>query len=695
MQSDGGLVDFRKVSGLRAILSGPAGGVVGFARTSYDEKTRRPIIGLDMGGTSTDVSRYAGGYEHIFETTTAGISLQCPQLDINTVAAGGGSKLFWQNGLFKVGPDSASAHPGPACYRKGGPLTVTDANLFLGRLIPEYFPKIFGKNEDEYLDTQATTELFKKITADVNSEISLNAENLSTEEVAAGFLRVANESMCRAIRTLTEARGHDAAHHDLAVFGGAGGQHACSIASILGIGRIIVHKYSSILSAYGLALADLVCEVQDPLSCACNKDNLHRIQLKVDELLAKSNLDLQSQGLKDTMSIDYEIYLNMRYDGSDTLMMILKNDDDWDFKTSFINRHRDEFGFTMPREVYVDDVRVRAIGKSTEYGSQLSPAEELSKLTCKPVPTEAIQQKTPIYFEKLGWMQSPIYFLNSLAPGDQVEGPAIIIDNTQTILITPNATATALKNHVIINMSAKIAQPSAAIPIVADPVQLSVFGHRFMGIAEQMGRTLQKTSVSTNIKERLDFSCALFSADGKLVANAPHVPVHLGSMQYAVLWQHNHWLGRLKDGDVLVSNHPVCGGTHLPDITVITPYFQDGEIAFYVASRGHHADIGGISAGSLPPNSTELWQEGAAIKSIKLVENGIFNEAAMEEHLLHRPAKFPGCSGARNLSDNLADLRAQVGANQKGVNLLRQLSNEYSLGTLLVSYHTIFKQVIY
>lgn len=425
-------------------------------------------------------------------------------------------------------------------------------------------------------------------------------------------------------------------------------------------------------------------EVQDPLSCTFNEANLPEIRKNIDQLLIKATEDLKSQGLKDTMSINYEVYLNMRYDGSDTLMMILKTGDSWDFKTSFIDRHREEFGFTMPRDVYVDDVRVRAIGKSTTYGSELSPAEELSKLSCRPVSQAAIEQKRNIYFEEMGWIVSPVYFLSSLNPGDKVSGPAIIIDNTQTILVTPNATATTLKNHVIINISGDIAKASALVPSTVDPVQLSVFGHRFMGIAEQMGRTLQKTSVSTNIKERLDFSCALFSADGRLVANAPHVPVHLGSMQYAVLWQHNHWKGQLKDGDVLVSNHPVCGGTHLPDITVITPYFQDNELIFYVASRGHHADIGGISAGSLPPNSTELWQEGAAIKSIKLVENGIFNEAAMREHLLHRPAKYPGCSGARNLSDNLADLRAQVGANQKGINLLRQLSNEYSLGTLLV-----------
>lgn len=488
MQSDGGLVDFRKVSGLRAILSGPAGGVVGFARTSYDPESGKPIIGLDMGGTSTDVSRYAGRYEHIFETTTAGVSLQCPQLDINTVAAGGGSKLYWRNGLLHVGPESASAHPGPACYRKGGPLTVTDANLCLGRLIPAYFPKIFGKNEDEDLDTETAKALFTELTATINNDLPPEKSKLSVEEVAAGFIRVANESMCRAIRTLTEARGHDAAHHDLAVFGGAGGQHACSIAANLGIQRVILHKYSSILSAYGLALADVVCDVQDPLSCAFNEETLPAVKGKVSDLLRRAREDIRSQGMTEDSRIEYEVYINMRYDGSDTNIMIPQKGDDWALDAAFVARHRDEFGFTMPRAVYVEDVRVRAAGKSTAgAGGDAAPAQELANLKARPVPDEAMERRTSVYFEGTGWAESPVYLVGSLKPGDRVAGPAVIIDNTQTILIVPDATATALKNHIVIELGEGEAVPAPAdAPRVVDPVQLSVFGHRFMGIAEQV-----------------------------------------------------------------------------------------------------------------------------------------------------------------------------------------------------------------
>ncbi|KAJ9157698.1 5-oxoprolinase (ATP-hydrolyzing) [Pleurostoma richardsiae] len=683
MQSDGGLVNSRNFSGLRAILSGPAGGVVGYAQTSYDPESGKPIIGFDMGGTSTDVSRYAGSYEHIFETTTAGIALQTPQLDINTVAAGGGSRLFWSNGLFKVGPESAGAHPGPACYRKGGPLTVTDANLFLGRLVPEYFPKIFGKDENEPLDVQVTQQLFEKLTVEVNSDLPAETAKLSAEEVALGFLRVANESMCRPIRTLTEARGHDAAHHDLAVFGGAGGQHACSIASALGISRVIMHRFSSILSAYGMALADIVSDVQAPLACAFNEENLPQIKSTAAELKVKAEQELKGQGLDGETAVEYELFLHMHYEGSDTLIMISQEAGEWDFADKFVARHRQEFGFTMPRQVFVGDVRIRAVGKSKTGAAVSSPAEEMRDTSFMSASVKAVDMVKDVYFDGFGWQKTPVYLLTSLFAGEQVKGPALVIDDTQTILITPHATANVLKRHIVIDIEASETAKNLSTGPVLDPVQLSVFGHRFMGIAEQMGRTLQKTSVSTNIKERLDFSCAIFSEEGKLVANAPHVPVHLGSMQYAVLWQHEHWKGKLKEGDVLVSNHPICGGTHLPDITVITPFFNEGKIAFYVASRGHHADIGGISAGSLPPNSTELWQEGAAIKAVKLVEGGVFNEDAMREHLLEKPAQYPGCSGARNLSDNLADLRAQTGANQKGINLIGQLVTEYGLDTVL------------
>lgn len=472
-----------------------------------------------MSSFLPDVSRYAGSYEHIFETTTAGIALQTPQLDINTVAAGGGSRLFWSNGLFKVGPESAGAHPGPACYRKGGPLTVTDANLFLGRLVPEYFPQIFGEHEDEPLDVLVTRKHFEELTAVVNADLPAGLSKLTSEEVALGFLRVANESMCRPIRTLTEARGHDAAHHDLAVFGGAGGQHACSIASALGISRVIMHRFSSILSAYGMALADIVADVQAPLACVFDDENLSSIKSTAAELQSKAENELKSQGLDEDTVVEYELYLHMHYGGSDTLIMISQQGEDWDFATRFIERHKKEFGFTMPREVFVGDVRIRAVGKSRAGSNVTVPAQEMNTTSLSVASEKAVQMVKDVYFEGKGWQKTPVYLLNSLHSGNQVKGPAMIIDDTQTILITPNATATALKQHVVIDIDTSVSGKDLASGPVLDPVQLSVFGHRFMGIAEQMGRTLQKTSVSTNIKERLDFSCALFSEDGRLVAN--------------------------------------------------------------------------------------------------------------------------------------------------------------------------------
>lgn len=364
MQSDGGLVDFRKFSGLKAILSGPAGGVVGYAQTSWDDDERVPVIGFDMGGTSTDVSRYSGTYDHVFETTTAGVSIQSPQLDINTVAAGGGSVLFWKNGLFVVGPESASAHPGPACYRKGGPLTVTDANLFLGRLLPEYFPKIFGPNEDQPLDVEITAEKFAELTAIINEEQrSKRRIEFTPQQVALGFLNVADESMSRPIRALTEARGHNTAVHNLACFGGAGGQHACSVAAVLGISRIIIHKYSSILSAYGMALADVVNEIQQPAADVFNASTQGIFQSKLQALVQQSTAELESQGFPQK-NIRHELYLNMRHAGTSTSFMILKGED-WNFASEFEKRHQVEFGFlTKDKPILVDDIRVRSIGSS-------------------------------------------------------------------------------------------------------------------------------------------------------------------------------------------------------------------------------------------------------------------------------------------------------------------------------------------
>lgn len=700
MQSDGGLVDFRNFSGLKAILSGPAAGVVGFAATSWDEKERVPVIGFDMGGTSTDVCRFDGNFEHVFGANIAGVSIQSAQLDINTVAAGGGSILTWRNGLFLVGPESASAHPGPACYRKGGPLTVTDANLFLGRLLPEYFPKIFGPNEDQPLDREITTRKFQELTDAVNQEQQERKQGIFTpEEVALGFLKVADESMARPVRNLTEARGFETSSHYLASFGGAGGQHACSVAATLGISRIIIHKYSSVLSAYGLALADVVKEAQEPASVEyiSSQSNLRK---RFESIIAQSTTDLIGQGFQ-LDQIHNELYLNMRYEGSDTSLMILKPDN-WDFAAAFNERHRREFGFSFKKPLLVDDVRIRSIASSNRHAEK-SPASQLEEAQMEDI-TAPPNETARVYFESTGYADTPVYLLKSLEKNTRIHGPAIIIDETQTIVVAPDAVANVLQTCIVLDLEqgvgSKTQEPQivlsngtitgSSIPI--DPVRLSIFGHRFMSIAEQMGRTLQKTSVSTNIKERLDFSCALFSPDGGLVANAPHVPVHLGSMQFAVRYQHNRWFGHLKDGDVLVSNHPSCGGTHLPDITVITPVFDrpgGSEIVFYVASRGHHADIGGLLPGSMPPRSTELWQEGAAIESEKIVEHGVFNERRMTEILLSEPAKYAGCSGTRCLADNLSDLKAQIAANTRGIQLIQNLIAEYGLACVQAYMYAI------
>lgn len=697
MQSDGGLVDVEKFTGLKAILSGPAGGVVGYAITSYDPETKIPVIGFDMGGTSTDVSRYGEGrYDHTFETTTAGVTIQSPQLDINTVAAGGGSMLFFRNGLFVVGPESAGAHPGPACYRKGGPATVTDANLFLGRLLPEFFPKIFGKNEDEGLDVEASKKVLQVLTDQVNKE---TGKNMSIDEVAYGFLTVANESMTRPIRSITEAKGHDSSKHRLATFGGAGGQHAVAIASALGIRQILIHRYSSVLSAYGMALADVVDERQEPDSAVWSDEDgsvAESLKAKMEKLKEKSREALRDQGFEDD-DIVFEEYLNMRYRGTESALMIIKPSEEdakehfegkaWAFGKAFVKHHRYEFGFTLDdRDIIVDDVRVRGIGKSFRY-EEKTVDQQLKTLERKAASANKKHSSAEVYFEG-GRLSTPIFKLDALEVGDVVRGPAMLADGTQTIAVTPDAEAVMLETHVIINIDEdKGRDDSEKDPSKrdVDPILLSIFGHRFMAIAEQMGRALQKTSVSTNVKERLDFSCAIFDANGGLVANAPHLPVHLGSMGTCVKRQAEIWRGNLKKGDVIISNHPSYGGTHLPDVTLTMPAFdaKGEEVLFYAASRAHHADIGGITAGSMPPHSRELFQEGAAIKSEKLVSEGRFDEERVVELFYKEPAQYPGCSGTRCLADNINDLRAQVSANQKGISLIENLIQEYGEDTVM------------
>lgn len=671
-QSDGGLVSFQKFTGLRAILSGPAGGVVGMAKTCWNKKDGTPVLGFDMGGTSTDVSRFDGSYDHCFESTTAEVTIQSPQLDINTVAAGGGSMLFWRNGLFAVGPDSAGSFPGPACYGKGGPLTITDANFFLGRILSDYFPN--------RLDAEVVKEKFLALTKEVNSE-KHGREQLSPEEVAMGFLSVANASMTRPIRTLSEGRGFETAAHNLACFGGAGGQHAVSVARDLGIKRVLIHRFSSILSAYGMALADVVVEVQEPESVVFGKDSLAKIAQRIDGLRQRALEGLISQGFGPNQVV-HENFLNMRYKGSDTAMMISQPKNLESFADAFTARHQQEFGFTQRREILVDDIRIRSVGRGMDI--QVTDAfEQLENNEEPPIlGNEDAASTRKVYFEKEGWVDSNVYQLGELPKDHRIRGPAMIIDATQTIVLDPASEATILAEHVIIELL-DTEKKKIGIESV-DPIQLSVFGHRFMSVAEQMGQTLQKTSISTNIKERLDYSCAIFSADGGLTANAPHIPAHLGSMSYAVQYQAMKYpnKGDLKPGDVLLSNHPAAGGTHLPDLTVITPVFDDEEnptqILFFVANRGHHADIGGIAAGSMPPNSTELWQEGAAIESFKLVKEGKFDEEGLIHHLVTVPSSYPGCSGTRTLKDNIADLKAGIASNNRGIQLINALVKEYT-----------------
>lgn len=448
MQSDGSLCDFRKFSGLKAILSGPAGGVVGYARTAYDAIDGSPVVGFDMGGTSTDVSRFGGSYEHVFETTTAGVTIQTPQLDINTVAAGGGSILSYRNGMFVVGPESAGAHPGPACYRKGGPLTVTDANLFLGRLHINSFPHIFGPSEDMPLDYEVVKWKFEALTKEINRE---NNKGLTPAQVACGFVNVANTSMARPIRALTEQRGFRTSAHNLSSFGGAGGQHACALAQVLGMHNVIVHKYSSLLSAYGMALADVAVDLSEPLLVEYNKAALETIHERFEALKAKGREDLLAQGVPQE-TISHECYLNLRYRGSDTKLMIIKPKDS-DFAAAFIEQHKREFAFVLEdTPIEIENVRVRSIGSGAsdikaEDATYVRDLNELPKLS---VAADAHFGTNDIYFEEVGeFAAAPLYRLENLAPGTQVKGPALILDKTQTILIHPQNTARILRNHVL------------------------------------------------------------------------------------------------------------------------------------------------------------------------------------------------------------------------------------------------------
>ena len=683
MMSDGGLCPMNDFHGYRSILSGPAGGVVGYALTSYSKENKTPIIGFDMGGTSTDVSRYDGNFHHVYDTETAGITIQAPQLDIHTVAAGGGSKLDFIAGMPYVGPGSVGAHPGPVCYRKGGEtLSVTDANLMLGRILPEYFPHIFGPDEKQPLDPTATEDQFNLLTNKINEHNqSWNPEGYKEKtpvEVAMGFIKLANEAMCRAIRNITEAKGYSAKTHVLACFGGAGPQHACAIARTLQMKKVYIHKFSGILSAFGLSLADIVFENQESSGKLFTPEILAEyIPSRFAHLISAVKNQLIQKGF-DESNIEIQTFLNLRYTGTDTALMIQSQENkDFDYFEEFRQHYKREFGFTMERNIIIDDIRVRGIGKSKHSKKLHAKSANGNENVAVPEPVTFKN----VYFEN-GYEKTAVYnaITQRFPAGFKISGPAIIVSEISTLIIEPlcSAEITAegdiwltVEGNLEKNMSTEL-----------DETQLAVFSHRFMSIAEQMGRTLQRTAISTNIKERLDFSCALFCPNGGLVANAPHLPVHLGSMQKAVKWQIDFLGDKWKEGEVIVTNHPAAGGSHLPDITVITPVFNKGKPVFYVASRGHHADIGGITPGSMPPFSHFLYEEGACIQSFKLVENGIFQQEGITNLLLNPPLP-PACdkpiSGSRAIQDNISDLQAQVAANQKGIYLVNELIEEYGI----------------
>ena len=679
MGSDGGLRQAAKFRGNEALLSGPAGGVVGIAQTCYDSAEGTPVLGFDMGGTSTDVCRYDGKYDYLTETTVAGRKITVPMLNIATVAAGGGSMLFARHGMFVVGPESAGAHPGPACYRKGGPLTVTDANLFLGRLVLSSFPAIFGPDANQHLDYEITKQKFHEITREINEQTN---QTLTPEQVASGFLNVANETMTRPMRNATEVRGFAPSRHTLVSFGGAGGQHACSIANKLGISRILVHKHSSLLSAVGISQADLQVEKTLPSTGFFNHSELDKIRAQIATLKTQVQEELLSQGA-DATTLVFEESLSMRYAGTDTNIIVPKPEDE-DYGNSFETTHLREFAFKLERKIYVDAIKVRGVGQSGISAQTQSPYPLLESFKKNPKAILQGDNTQPVFIDG-SWHDVPVFKLDSIERPSQCSGPALLIDATQTIFVEPDFDAYIMPDHLVLEKSAKNASQINGVSEsqVIDPIQLSILSHRFMSIAEQMGHTLQRTSISTSIKERLDFSCAIFSREGKLVANAPHIPIHLGSMQYAIQYQHRLWDGKLKPGDVLLSNHPECGGTHLPDLTVITPVFVEGEpsVAFYVAARGHHTDIGGLGITSMMPGSKELWEEGFNVRSMKIVNSGNFLEDAVRKAFL-AAGDFPGCSPTRRLDDNISDIKAQISANQRGILLLQKLCGEFGFGSV-------------
>ncbi len=655
MQSSGGLTEASLFEGKDAILSGPAGGVVGAVETARLAGIKR-LIGFDMGGTSTDVCHYDGELERSFETEVAGVRMRAPMMQIHTVAAGGGSILHYDHGRLRVGPDSAGANPGPAAYRRGGPLTVTDANVMVGKLLPAYFPPVFGANGKAALDAETVHTQFKSL-----------AQNLDRkpEDVADGFIRIAVENMAQAIKKISVQRGHNVANYALTCFGGAGGQHACLVADALGMSRILFHPLSGVLSAYGMGLADIRASRERAIEMPLDNDGLRHVVKAIETLGAKTRGEVEAQGITPSQ-IEIIPCLHLRYAGTDTALLIAHGTLD-SVRAHFETGHRQRFGFVATdKSIIIEALSVEATGKTADV------TESDAIVTIKQSPP--IVERQSRFFSEGAWQDAAIFRRDALQAGHRIKGPAIIIEPHQTIVIEPEwaGEVTAL-NHIILTRATP-KRRDHAIGTEVDPVMLEIFNNLFMSIAEQMGFTLEKTAFSVNIKERLDFSCAVFDRASGLVANAPHMPVHLGSMGASVraVIDQNPTMG---PGDVYVLNAPYNGGTHLPDVTVVAPVFDaDNKTRlFYVAARGHQADIGGISPGSMPAHSKSVEEEGVLIDNFKLVDGGTFREADMHALLLSGP--WP----ARNPDQNIADLRAEIAACEKGAQELRKMVRDFGL----------------
>ena len=656
MMSSGGLTAADRFKGRDAILSGPAGGVVGMARTGQIAGHDK-VIGFDMGGTSTDVAHFDGAFERAFETQVAGVRMRTPMVRVHTVAAGGGSILHADPGRFRVGPDSAGAHPGPACYRNGGPLTVTDANVMLGKLNPDFFPAIFGPDQDQRLDRDTVAAKFAEIA---------EAEGKAPEEVAEGFLRIAVENMANAIKKISVQRGHDVTRYLLNAFGGAGGQHACLVADALGMTQVLIHPLSGLLSAYGIGLARVTESRQQGLETEFSDAALEGIEEVLGRLENEVATALSEQGVA-RGEAEMRRRLHLRYAGTDTPLPVTWEGDADAARKAFEAAHEAEFGFTDPDAALVVEA-VEVEGEAHAKDDDVEPNEALDS-------AGAEAETTVPVFSGGKWHDAAVIRRESLHAGSEFTGPALIIEKNQTVVVEPGWQGQISAHDHIVMTRAEAARRDHAAGTEADPILLEVFNNLFMNIAEQMGVALQKTARSVNIKERLDFSCAVFDAEGALVANAPHMPVHLGSMDRSVEAVIRQNEGKVRPGDVFALNAPYNGGTHLPDITVVTPVFdEDGkEILFWTASRGHHADVGGVAPGSMTPRATSVDEEGALIDNFLLVENGRFRDGPLRELLTDH--KYP----CRNPDQNVADLKAQVAANARGAAELRRMIGMFGL----------------